>query len=555
MFKKQNHLCRCLAAALLFVAAPTAGFAADVVTSPDGSIKVTIGVKDGRPYYTVNHNDKVVVNTSYLGFRLSDAPFDNDFKITSKSRNTKHETWTQPWGEDRVVDCHYNELRVNLQQKDRLRRQLSLVFRVFNDGLGFRYEFPRQKNLGDFHIMEEKTQIAMPVDAEAWTEPTNRTRYYEALWTKAPLSTKDTVSTPITIEVGDSLFMVLHEANLTDYASLNYTPRHLPGAAVTLVAALTPWSNGVNVYATAPFVSPWRTITITKTPGELITSKLMLNLNEPCKIADTSWITTGKYVGIWWGMHMRDYTWSQGPNHGATTYNAKRYIDFAARHHMKGVLVEGWNYGWDGDWTKDGDKFSFTNAYPDYDLEGLQRYALDRGVSLVAHNETGGAASNYENQLDSAFSLYRRLGIKVIKTGYVNPLMDDKEDQHSQYGIRHYRKVLETAAKYHIMVINHEPAMPSGLCRTWPNLMSGEGMRGQEYNAWSSDGGNPPYHVCVLPFTRGLAGAMDFTPGIFDFTNKAQPGTRPQNHRHEATCRVHTAIFTVADGCGQDREL
>lgn len=528
MFKKQNHLCRCLAAALLFVAAPAAGFAADVVTSPDGSIKVTIGVKDGRPYYTVNHNDKVVVNTSYLGFRLSDAPFDNDFKITSKSRNTKHETWTQPWGEDRVVDCHYNELRVNLQQKDRLRRQLSLVFRVFNDGLGFRYEFPRQKNLGDFQIMEEKTQIAMPVDAEAWTEPTNRTRYYEALWTKAPLSTKDTVSTPITIEVGDSLFMVLHEANLTDYASLNYTPRHLPGAAVTLVAALTPWSNGVKVYVTAPFVSPWRTITITKTPGELITSKLMLNLNEPCKIADTSWITTGKYVGIWWGMHMRDYTWSQGPNHGATTYNAKRYIDFAARHHMKGVLVEGWNYGWDGDWTKDGDKFSFTNAYPDYDLEDLQRYALDRGVSLVAHNETGGAASNYENQLDSAFSLYRRLGIKVIKTGYVNPLMDDKEDQHSQYGIRHYRKVLETAAKYHIMVINHEPAMPSGLCRTWPNLMSGEGMRGQEYNAWSSDGGNPPYHVCVLPFTRGLAGAMDFTPGIFDFTNKAQPGTRPQ---------------------------
>ena len=221
MFKKQNHLCRCLAAALLFVAAPAAGFAADVVTSPDGSIKVTIGVKDGRPYYTVNHNDKVVVNTSYLGFRLSDAPFDNDFKITSKSRNTKHETWTQSWGEDRVVDCHYNELRVNLQQKDRLRRQLSLVFRVFNDGLGFRYEFPRQKNLGDFQIMEEKTEIAMPVDAEAWTEPTNRTRYYEALWTKAPLSTKDTVSTPITIEVGDSLFMVLHEANLTDYSSLN----------------------------------------------------------------------------------------------------------------------------------------------------------------------------------------------------------------------------------------------------------------------------------------------------------------------------------------------
>ena len=368
----------------------------------------------------------------------------------------------------------------------------------------------------------------MPTDAEAWTEPTNGTVYYEAVWTKDLLSRKDTVNTPITIEVGDSLFMALHEANLTDYASLNYTPRHLPGAAVTLVAALTPWQNGVKVYAKAPFVSPWRTIIIASKPGGLITSKLMLNLNEPCRIKDTSWIETGKYVGIWWGMHMKDYTWAQGPQHGATTSNTKRYIDFASKHGLKAVLVEGWNYGWDGDWTKDGDKFSFTKPYPDYDLEGLQKYALSKGVRLVAHNETGGAAKNYENQLDSAFALYERLGIRAIKTGYVNRLMDGKEDQHSQYGVRHYRKVVETAAKYHLMVINHEPAMPSGLCRTYPNLMSGEGMRGQEYNAWSTDGGNPPYHVCVLPFTRGLAGSMDFTPGIFNFTNKVLPDTHPQ---------------------------
>ncbi len=516
---------------LLFLSLLASGqsvLAADVLTSPDGHLKVTVGLKGGKPYYMVERDGKPIVNRSFLGFTLNDGAFDNNFKMVGKSRDSKNETWTQPWGEDRVVQNHYNELKVRLQQTDKRQRQLNVVFRAFNDGFGFRYEFPKQKNLGNFCIMDEKTQIAMPTDAEAWTEPTNGTKYYEAVWTKDLLSKKDTVNTPITVEVNDSLYMAIHEANLTDYASLNYTPRHTDGAAVTLVAALTPWQNGVKVYAKAPFVSPWRTIVITKKPGDLITSKLMLNLNEPCKIADTSWITTGKYVGIWWGMHMKDYTWEQGPHHGATTENTKRYIDFAAKHNMQAVLVEGWNYGWDGDWTKEGDKFSFTKAYPDYDLEGLQKYALGKGVRLVAHNETGGAAKNYENQLDSAFALYERLGIRAIKTGYVNPMMDDKEDQHSQYGVRHYRKVIETAAKYHLMVINHEPAMPSGLCRTYPNLVSGEGMRGQEYNAWSDDGGNPPYHVCILPFTRGLAGSMDFTPGIFNFNNKAVPKTHPQ---------------------------
>lgn len=502
--------------------------AADVLSSPDGHLKVTVGVKGGKPFYMIARDGKPIVNRSFLGFTLNDGAFDKGFKVIGKSRDTKNETWTQPWGEDRVVNCHYNELKLHLQQSDKRQRQLNIVFRAFNDGIGFRYEFPKQKNLGEFRIMDEMTQIAMPTDAQAWTEPTNGITYYEALWTKDLLSKKDTVSTPITIEVNDSLYMALHEANLTDYASINYTPRQLPGAAVTLVAALTPWQNGVKVYAKTPFVSPWRTILITKRPGDLITSKLMLNLNEPCKIADTSWITTGKYVGIWWGMHMEDYTWAQGPKHGATTANTKRYIDFAAKHGMNGVLVEGWNYGWDGDWTKEGDKFDFSKPYPDYDLEGLQKYALSKGVRLIAHNETGGAAKNFENQLDSAFSLYHRLGIRAIKTGYVNALLDNKELQHSQYGVRHYRKVVETAAKYHLMVVNHEPAMPSGLCRTYPNLVSGEGMRGQEYNAWSPDGGNPPYHICVLPFTRGLAGSMDFTPGIFNFENKVKPTTHPQ---------------------------
>lgn len=500
--------------------------AKETLTSPDGHLSLTTGLKGGAPYYEIRRDGKLIVCPSSLGFELDKRSLAGQFKIVSSKYDKKDETWIQPWGEERVVRNNYNELILELAHKSGIK--MNIVFRLFNDGVGFRYVFPKQTALHDFRIMDELTEVAFPKDYEAWTEPTNGTSYYEALWTKGLLSKKDTVSTPVTIEAGDSLYMVLHDAALIDYASLNYTPTQKKGAAVVMRAALTPWSNGVKVYAEAPFATPWRTIVITHTPRELITSRLMLNLNEPCKIKDTSWITPGKYVGIWWGMHMKDYTWSQGAKHGATTANTKRYIDFAAQHNMQGVLVEGWNWGWDGDWTKYGDRFSFTKPYPDYDLEGLQKYALSKGVSLIAHNETGGAAKNYENQLDSAFALYHRLGIHAVKTGYVNRLMDGKEDQHSQYGVRHYMKVIETAAKYQIMVVNHEPAMPSGICRTWPNLISGEGMRGQEWNAWSTDGGNPPYHVCVLPFTRGLAGPMDFTPGIFNFRNKAIPTTHPQ---------------------------
>lgn len=512
--------------ALAFPCALT--FGAERLTSPDGQLVLTAGVKDGRPYYQLACGSRPVIQPSFLGFQLNDGDFSRDFKLAGTTRDSKDETWSEPWGEESQVRNHYNELTLKLQERHGQRRQLNIVFRLFNDGMGFRYVFPRQPRMGKFQIMDELTTFCLPWDAEAWTEPTNGTNYYEALWTRSPLSQKDTVNTPVTIEAPDSLWLAIHEANLTDYASLNLTPRHSDGSAVELLAALTPWQNGVKVYAEAPFSTPWRTVIVAHRPGDLIASRLMLNLNEPCRIKDTSWITTGKYVGIWWGMHMLDYTWHQGPKHGATTANTRRYIDFAAAHGFKAVLVEGWNWGWDGDWTKEGDKFSFTKPYPDYDLEGLQRYALSKGVSLVAHNETGGAATNYESQLDSAFALYQRLGIHCIKTGYVNPMLDNRELQHSQCGIRHYRKVVETAAKYQIMVINHEPAMPTGLQRTWPNLVSGEGMRGQEYNAWSQDGGNPPYHVCVLPFTRGLAGPMDFTPGIFNFTNKAYPKTHPQ---------------------------
>jgi alpha-glucosidase len=495
---------------------------AEQVKSPDGRLVLTAGVKGGTPFYQVSRGSEPIILTSNLGFRLNDNLLGSNMRLIGKSRDAQDEIWEQPWGEAREIRNHYNELKLRLCESKGLKRCLNIVFRVFNDGFGFRYEFPQQPNLKDFQIMDELTEFNLPWDAQAWSQKTNGTNYYEAVYTREPISQKDTVSTPVTMEVNDSLYLTIHEANLTDYASINLTPR-----GTRLLTALTPWQSGVKVYASAPFRTPWRYVVIASKPGNLITSHIELNLNEPCKI-DTSWLDTGRYIGIWWGMHMTDYTWSQGPKHGATTENTKRYIDFAARHGFKGVLVEGWNEGWDGDWTRIGNHFNFSKAYPDYDLLGLQQYALSKGVRLIAHNETGGSSTNYERQLDAAFALYQRLGINSVKTGYVNPMLDGKELQHSQFGVRHYRKVVETAAKYHQMIVNHEGAMPTGLRRTYPNLVATECMRGQEYNAWSQDGGNPPYHEVILPFTRGLAGPMDFTPGIFNFNNKAVPTTHPQ---------------------------
>lgn len=513
----------------------------ETLTSPDGALTLEAGVKQGKPYYALKRHGNSIINPSRLGFTLQSDSLCSGFTLCGIDRDSLNEEWEQPWGEETTVRNHYHGLTLHLQEEQAPHRNLSIEFRLFNDGLGFRYIFPKQDALTDFVIMDEETRFTIPSDAKAWSMPTNGTKYYEALFTPAPISQKDTICTPVTIEVNDSLYLALHEANLTDYAGLNLAVEPSEKEkGVSLRAALTPWSTGEKVFAKAPFTSPWRTIIVANCPGDLILSRLMLNLNEPCRIEDTSWIEPGRYVGIWWGMHREAYTWHQGPKHGATTANTRRYIDFAAKHGFSGVLVEGWNYGWDGDWTTEGDAFDFTKPYPDYDLKGLAEYARSKGVRLIGHNETGGAATNYEQQMDSAFALYHRLGINAVKTGYVNPMLDAKELQHSQYGIRHYRKVIETAAKYGIMIDNHEPAMPSGLQRTYPNLMTQEGMRGQEYNAWSPDGGNPPEHTCTLPFTRGLAGPMDFTPGIFNFSNPVYPNTHPQT-----TLAKQLALYVV----------
>lgn len=528
-YKLMNtHMINKLATLLMAMLTATAAKAADVVKSPDGRLAVEVSLKGGQPTYSLTRGGKTVIGRSALGFRLSGGDLSGNFRLLRVTRAAKDETWQQPWGEERNVRNHYNEMKICLQEKGGQKRRLNIVFRVFDDGMGLRYEFPEQPALKKFEIMDELTTFNLPGDPDAWSQKTNGTVYYEGLYTREPLSRKDTVSTPVTIEAADSLYLSIHEADLTDYASLNLTPRKAGPDGVSLLTALTPWQSGVKVYAAAPSVTPWRTVVVASRPGDLITSRLILNLNAPSRLGDTSWIKPGRYIGIWWGMHMKKYTWEQGPHHGATTANTRRYIDFAARHGFSGVLVEGWNYGWDGDWTLHGDRFDFCKPYPDYDFADLQKYALSKGVSIIAHNETGGAAANYERQLEKAFTLYESMGIGCVKTGYVNPMLDGKELQHSQYGVRHYRKVLEAAARHRLMLVNHEPAMPSGLRRTYPNMMSAEGMRGQEYNAWSPDGGNPPSHICILPFTRGLAGPMDFTPGIFNFENEAMPGTRPQ---------------------------
>ena len=491
-----------------------------LVSSPDGTVTVAIGLKANKPYYTVKYGTKTLVIPSHLGFQLDKGSLGDNVRMTGQHYASKDETWAQPWGEESVVRNHYNELTVNFTEKSG--RQMNVVFRVFNDGVGFRYILPSINKGEKYCIQDELTEITLAHDAKAWSIPTNRTEYFEGIYTSDLLSKKDTVCTPLTIEYEDSLFLAIHEAALEDYASINLTPRATTNG-VCLRTALTPWQSGVKVYCEGETKSPWRTIIIGKTAGDLITSRLMLNLNEPSKIEDTSWIEPGRYIGIWWSIHKKQNTWEMGPTHGATTQNVKRYIDFAARHGFSGVLAEGWNPGWG-----QGEKISYLKAYPDFNIEEVCAYALSKDVRFIGHTETWGNTKLLEEQMDSAFAWYNRLGIRAVKTGYVGHFFDGKELAKSQYGIRHYRRVIECAAKHHIMIDNHEPAMPTGIQRTWPNLMTQEGVRGQEYNAWDTKGGNPPAHTVTLPFTRGLAGPTDFTPAIFNFSEVVK-GTHPHS--------------------------
>lgn len=492
------------------------------VSSPDGRINVAVRSKKGEIFYAVSKYNRVVLLDSKLGLQFQNMrPLDSELEILSTEDSAFSQTWEQPWGERRFVENTYHQLTIHAREKQMPNRKLNIVFRVFNDGIGFRYIVPKQDKIDSIIISQEETEFKLPTVCKAWWIPAYKEKFYESLYRHTAINEMDTVCTPITIELDDSLYLAIHEANLTDYAAMNLYCKD----STTLTCDLTPWSTGEKVKTKAPMQSPWRTIIIADKSGDLITSYLILNLNEPSLIEDKSWIKPGKYIGIWWGMHQEKYTWSQGPKHGATTENAIRYIDFAASNQFNGVLIEGWNYGWDGDWTVNGHLFDFVKPYPDFDIEKISAYAARKNVTLIGHNETGGATINYENQLDSAFKFYQRYGVSSVKTGYVSQHLDGKEFHSSQYGVQHYRKVIETAAKYHIMIDNHEPVMPTGLQRTYPNFMTSEGVRGQEWDAWSIDGGNPPDHTTIVPFVRGLAGPMDFTFGTFSFKNPVHPKT------------------------------
>jgi len=536
-------------ALLLLIAGITNSAQAQVrVASPDGRNQVTVETRDGKLYYSVQRNGRSLFTPSLLGFEFRGAPpLRDSLRIADSARATYDSTWTQPWGEVARVRDHHNELRVSVVETAPPKRRFTVTFRVFDDGLGFRYELPEQPNLQDFVISDELTEFAFTNDGRAWWIPSNRPRLdrSEMLFSSGPVSRLDSVQTPLTIETTtDHTFIVIHEANLVDYARMFLNgPRE---QSRTLRAALAPYADGAKVYGRTPFVTPWRTIQIADRVTDLAPSVLGLNLNPPSVIPSTSWIKPMKYVGIWWGMHINTMTWSSGPKHGATTANTKRYIDFAAANGLGGVLVEGWNVGWDGDWIQNRNAFSFTKPYPDYDLVELARYARDKGVKLIVHNETSGGLENYERQIDSAYTLYHSLGLDAIKTGYVTDFVGQGDSHYGQYMVRHHRRVIEKAAQYGIMLDVHEPIHDTGERRTYPNMLSREGARGQEYNAWSGEGGNPPEHETILFFTRLLDGPMDFTPGIFDILLQSTGRPRRLDEpRPRTTLAKQLALYVV----------
>jgi alpha-glucosidase len=519
------------------------------VASPDGRNQVTVQVREGRLYYSLTRDGRWLILPSLLGFEFRRAPALRDgLRIADTARQTHDETWTQPWGEVARVRDHHTELALSVVETAAPGRRFTLRVRAFDDGIGFRYEVPEQPGLGAFEISDELTEFALADNARAWWIPSNRPRMdrSEELFSPGPVSTLDSIQTPLTMETTDGrTFMVIHEADLVDYARMNLAGPRMEGR--TLRAALAPWADGVKVRGHTPFVTPWRTIQVADRVEDLAPSVLGLNLNPPNVLPSTDWIHPMKYVGIWWGMHIGRFTWASGPKHGATTERAKQYIDFAAANGFGGVLVEGWNVGWDGDWIANRNAFSFTRSYPDYDLPEVARYAKEKGVRLIAHNETSGGIENYERQLDSAFTLYQSLGIDAVKTGYVTDTTAQGHSHWSQFMVRHYRRVIETAAKHHIMLDVHEPIHDTGERRTYPNMMTREGARGQEYNAWSGDGGNPPEHETILFFTRLLDGPMDFTPGIFDLLLEKGTGhaRTPEEPRVRTTLAKQLALYVV----------
>ncbi len=518
------------------------------IKSPDGNIAVTLNDREGRATYSVTYRGEAVVSQSRLGLLFKDHQgFDRDLAMTSSESSSSDDRWEQPWGERRWVRDHYNELLVEFSRQVKPKARFSIRVRVFNDGLGFRYEVPRQRGLRKVEIINELTEFAVGEQTTTWWIPGGEYNRYEYLYEQSPAGDVQDAHTPITFRQDSGVHFSIHEAALVDYSAMSLQ-RLRPG---NFKATLSPWSDGILVKTATPFKTPWRTIQISPDAKGLLNSDLILNLNEPNKLGDVSWIEPGKYAGIWWAMHIRERTWGNDGIHGATTEETKRYIDFAADNNFVGVLVEGWNLGWDGDWFRNGSLFSFTESYPDFDLAEVGAYALEKGTRMIGHHETSGDVSNYESQLEDALDLYQANGVKVIKTGYVADAegierIDKKgirryEWHDGQFMVNHHIRVLEEAAKRQIGINAHEPVKDTGLRRTYPNWLSREGARGMEYNAWGWPP-NPPEHTAILPFTRMLSGPMDFTPGIFDLEPNKRPPVRDDMQRNDPKIRPQTTL-------------
>lgn len=505
------------------------------VDSPGKILQVCVFAENGGAFYEASRHGKPILQKSALGLVFAGERRAH-VQTTGEARRSAHDSsWEQPWGEERVIRDRHNELHVPFRGDTPNTQAFDVVVRAFDDGFGLRYDYRGIPKDRAIEIGNEFTQFRPVGDYHAWWFDAYQKERDEYLYRRTHLDGVTKAETPLTLE-SSGLYLSIHEAALVDYASMTLA-RTGPN---TFKADLMGWSDGVKVRRTGPFETPWRMVLVTETPGQLADSRVELNLNEPNKLGDTSsYARPGKYVGIWWEMHLNRSTWQSGAKHGATTANAKRYIDFAAKYGFGGVLVEGWNTGWDGDWIANGDRFSFTKSYPDFDLPQVTAYAADKGISLIGHNETAGSIANYEAQMEAGFAQYARHGVHVVKTGYVKPngtiqRVAPDGTVHSewfagQYLVRHHQRVAQTAARYRIAIDAHEPVKDTGLRRTYPNSMSREGARGQEFNAWG-DPTNPPEHVVILPFTRLLAGPMDFTPGIFDITQgKAEVAKRVQS--------------------------
>ena len=556
------------------------------VSSPNNNIHLDFNIDDeGFMSYNIKVNDSIFIDESQLGFEAKDGlNLKSSFEIIKTEFSSKDETWEQIWGENKVIRNHYNEMAVHLANIDSI--FLIMRFRLFDDGLGFRYEY-RVKDTDKIILTDELTTFNIRNNGVSWSIPASF-ETYELLYRTLPLNEVDNANTPFTFKTtrlqdhkttsseSVSIYASIHEAALTDFPEMTLkstdnrqqTTDFVHNEKFTVQCSkfkvqssefkvqssefkvqLAPYPDGKTkaIFERDNFISPWRTIQISDKAVGLINSNLILNLNEPCVLeGDFSWIKPMKYVGVWWGMHLGVETWVMDERHGATTENAKRYIDFAANNNIDAVLFEGWNVGWES-WigtseTQGSDNFDYTKAYDDFDIDEIMRYAKEKNIEVIGHHETGGDVVSYENQLDEIYSWTKEKGINCVKTGYAGGLPNG-HNHHGQFNVRHYRKVVETAARHQITLDVHEPIKPTGIRRTYPNMMTREGARGMEWNAWSE--GNPPEHHVMLPFTRLLAGPMDYTPGTFDilFDNtRNSPLRKKWNGNDKGNSRVNSTL-------------